>query len=357
MKWFGISLQSQISISKAMLVCFAFAAGALGLMSFRPDSGKLMSNASDSTLNEKLAFRSLFNNRAFDASKPYESQLNPRAVSFVQEYIRRHGDGLEKMKSWGKPYFDLYDNILVTYGLPREMKYLSVIESNLGANLVSWAGAAGPWQLMPYEAKRFGLRVNGSVDDRTDYYKSTHAAAKLMKELYGEFQDWLLVVAAYNAGAGRVKQAIRKAGSKDFWDLQYHLPEETRNHVKKFIGTHYAFEGAGGWTTMTAAEIEAHKASIMEPKDVVLSPEELNNTTVLEISGRYNSLIVTNGLMMDITQFNRWNPGFDKTLAEGKKYTMRILKDKEAVFHARKQQLLMESVKALLSGATASNGK
>ena len=233
------------------------------------------------------------------------------------------------------------------------MKYLSVIESHLGSNVVSWAGAAGPWQLMPYEAKRFGLRV-GAVDERLDYYKSTHAAAKLMRELYAEFNDWLLVVAAYNAGAGRVKQAIRKSGSREFWDLQYHLPEETRNHVKKFIGTHYAFEGSGGWTTMTAAETEQKKAILQSAETVQLTTDELNNSTVVEIAGRYNSLIVSNALLMNLNQFNRWNPNFDKTLAEGKKYSMRILKDKEQVFQAKKQQLLMESVKSLLESASAS---
>lgn len=354
MKWFGISIQSRVSMSKTLLMGFAFVAGSLGIMSFTSDQepGDHSTRLSDS-LNDKTAFKSLFTNHRFDASKPYAGQLNPRAVSFVQEYVRKQGEYLEKMKSWGKPYFDLYDNILTVYGLPREMKYLSVIESSLGANLVSWAGAAGPWQLMPYEARRFGLRV-GNVDDRTDYYKSTHAAAKLMRELYTEFNDWLLVVAAYNAGAGRVKQAIRKSGSKDFWDLQYHLPEETRNHVKKFIGTHYIFEGSGGWATMTAAETEQKKAAMLTSAELVLSQEEMNNTAVVEISGRYNSLVVTNSLLMDLNQFNRWNPGFDKTLAEGKKYSMRILKDKEAVFQAKKQQLLMESVKALLEGTVVS---
>ncbi len=352
MKWFGISIQSHISVSKALLIGFSFVAGSLGIMSFTADPGNGSKSFSDS-LNDKTAFKSLFANNRFDASKPYAGQLNPRAVAFVQEYVRKNGEYLEKMKNWGKPYLDLYDNILTVYGLPREMKYLSVIESSLGANLVSWAGAAGPWQLMPYEARRFGLRV-GSVDERTDYYKSTHAAAKLMRELYAEFNDWLLVVAAYNAGAGRVKQAIRKSGSKDFWDLQYHLPEETRNHVKKFIGTHYVFEGSGGWTTMTAAETELKKAAMQTSAEVVLSPEEINNSAVVEINGRYNSLVVTNALLMDLNQFNRWNPGFDKTLAEGKKYSMRILKDKETIFHAKKQQLLMESVKALLEGTAVS---
>ncbi len=80
-------------------------------------------------------------------------------------------------------------------------------------------------------------------DERTDYYKSTHAAAKYLRDLYTEFGDWLLVIAAYNGGPGNVYSAIRKSGSRNFWDLQYYLPAESRTHVKKFIGTHYVFEG------------------------------------------------------------------------------------------------------------------
>jgi membrane-bound lytic murein transglycosylase D len=73
------------------------------------------------------------------------------------------------------------------------------------------------------------------VDERKDFAKSTGGCALLMKELYAKFGDWLLVVAAYNAGAGGVRKAIRKSGSRDFWALQDYLPQETRNHVKKFI--------------------------------------------------------------------------------------------------------------------------
>jgi len=227
---------------------------------------------------------------------------------------------------------------------------LSVIESHLSSGLVSWAGAVGPWQLMSDEAKRFGLRT-GTIDDRMDFYKSTHVAARLMKELYGEFGDWLLVVAAYNGGAGRVRQAIRKAGSRDFWDLQYYLPEETRNHVKKFIGTHYIFEGGGGWTTLTANETVIQKAASATSQEVQLSNDEISNTSLIEVSGRYNSVIISNSLLMDIIQFNKWNPGFDKALAEGKKYSMRLPKDQVAIFEARKGNLLMQSVRALLEGA------
>jgi membrane-bound lytic murein transglycosylase D len=353
MQWFGININNHISITKLSLVGFAFVLGSLGTMSFTGRAD--MDLSGDSTLGDKSLFKSLFSNNTFDASKPYAAQLNPRAVSFVQEYIRKQGKELEKMKSWGKPYFDLYDNVLALYNIPREMKYLSVIESHLSSGLVSWAGAVGPWQLMDYEAKRLGLRTGGSVDDRMDYYKSTHAAAKIMRELYGEFGDWLLVVAAYNGGSGRVRQAIRKSGSRDFWTLQYNLPEETRNHVKKFIGTHYVFEGSGGWTTLTANETLIQKELLAKPQEVQLSTDDLENTSVTEISGKYNSVIIANGLSMDIAQFNKWNPGFDKALAEGKKYPMRLQKAKTAIFEARKNSLLMESVRAMLEGTIASS--
>ena len=106
------------------------------------------------------------------------------------------------MKSWGQPYFTLYEHILSSYTLPAELKYLSVIESGLQAATDSSAGAAGPWQLMPAEARRFGLKVNSGYDERTNFQKSTVAASKLLKELYGEFGDWLLVIAEPDAGAG-----------------------------------------------------------------------------------------------------------------------------------------------------------
>jgi membrane-bound lytic murein transglycosylase D len=158
-----------------------------------------------------------------------------------------------------------------------------------------------------------------------------------------------LVVAGYNGGAGRVKQAIRKTGSRDFWQLQYHLPEETRNHVKKFIATHYVMEGGGGWTTMTAAETKYQKENTPQNGNAsLLSPEELANSTVINVTGRYQSLVIANELSLDIQQFNKWNPGFEKLLSTGKEYSMRLPKDKAVLFEAKKQQLLAASLRALL---------
>ena len=304
---------------------------------------------SDTIIDDKKPFSNLFLYNKVASNKPYQAQINPRAIPFVEEYVRKQGKSLEKMKVWGKPYFDLYDQILVNYGIPKEMKYLSVIESHLGATVTSWAGAGGPWQIMPGVARQYGLQVGPNIDQRTDYFKSTHVAARIMKQLYTEFSDWLLVVAAYNCGNGCVRSAIRRAKTRDFWQLQYFLPEETRNHVKKFIATHLIFEGAGGFTTMTAAEVSQAKIQIKNTP-LTLSAAELAGSALIEVSGRFNSLVVANELQINIQQFNAWNPGFDKALAAGEKYAMRISKDKEAIFLAKKNQLLLASVRAIIEG-------
>jgi membrane-bound lytic murein transglycosylase D len=152
------------------------------------------------------------------------ARLNPRALSFVQDYIKENRDELQGMRTWGRPYFNIIDGILAQYGLPRELKYLAVIESNLKPTAVSWVGAVGPWQLMPQTARDLGLKVARGNDERKNYYKSTRAAALYLRDLYNELGDWLLVIAAYNGGTNNVYHAIRRSGSHNFWDLQYYLP-------------------------------------------------------------------------------------------------------------------------------------
>ena len=144
------------------------------------------------------------------ASSDNGVRLNPRALSFVQDYMDKNTSNLIKLRDWGLPYFNMMDNILATYGLPTELKYLAVIESKLKTSAVSWAGAVGPWQFMPGTARGYGLKVTRTRDDRRDYFKSTHAAAKYLKVLFSEFGDWLLVIAAYNGGPGNVYSAIKK---------------------------------------------------------------------------------------------------------------------------------------------------
>jgi membrane-bound lytic murein transglycosylase D len=279
------------------------------------------------------------------------AKLNPRAVSFVRDYVDRNGKELQNMKGWGRPYFSLIDNILTSYGLPRELKYLAVIESQLKPNSVSWAGAVGPWQLMPSTARVLGLKVSRRYDERTNYYKSTRAAAKYLRDLYNELGDWLLVIAAYNGGTAHVYNAMRRSGSHDFWNLQYYLPAESRNHVKKFIGTHYVFEGQGGITTLTKDEAtEQLSGSSMYVFNRKLSETELINSKTNSISGKYHSSIIAKYILMDPDEFNRYNPDFDKVMASANNtYDLTLPAEKMDLFVANKYQILNESVQLLLN--------
>ena len=276
-------------------------------------------------------------------------QLNPLALNFVQDYMEKFGKTVESMKTWGRPYFDMMDGILTQHGLPKELKYLAVIESHLKSNTRSWAGAVGPWQFMPVTARNFGLRVNKYYDERTDYFKSTQAASRYLTDLFSIYGDWLLVIAAYNGGPGNVNHAIKKSGSRDFWTLQRYLPAESRNHVKKFIATHYLMEGQGGITTST--KNESKKFALASN----LEKEEIADGKIEVISGRYNSLVIIKYITMDIIAFNKMNPDFDKLIADNSKYELRLPSDKMDIFLAKKFDILNESVQMLLKSVGDTN--
>ena len=210
-------------------------------------------------------------------------RLNANATKFVKDYVKKNASDLDAIKGRSDKFFPVMDKVFSSYKLPLELKYLAVIESELRLKAVSHVGAVGLWQLMPGTAKMLGLKVSSKYDERRLSYKSTNAAAKYLKDLHREFGDWLLVIAAYNSGPGPVYTAIKKSGSRNFWRLQQYLPLETRLHVKRFIGTHYYFEGKGSITTLTKAEateyeraVAKFEASISEP---VASETVINSET------------------------------------------------------------------------------
>ncbi|MBK7557898.1 MAG: lytic transglycosylase domain-containing protein [Chitinophagaceae bacterium] len=298
----------------------------------------------------KYGFKNLFAKYNYNPALPYSSQVNPHAESYMQDYLKSHSNNLIKMKGWGQPYFNLIDNVLSQYGLPRELKYLAVIESNLSTKATSWVGAGGPWQFMPYTARDYGLVVNNVLDERRDYYKSTHAAARYLLALYGQMKDWLLVIAAYNGGPGRVYSAIKKSGSRNFWSLQYYLPTESRNHVKKFIATHYIMEGTGGVTTVANVKGNYDLRGGVNSYDVKpnLTEEEKEYASTQSITGRFNSLVISKNLLMDIATFNRYNPDFDNLMSINGNYDLRLPADKMQLFLANKYVILNECVQLLL---------
>ena len=165
-----------------------------------------------------------------------------KGMKFVSTYIRNNDDCLTNVKQRSEGPFAIIDSVLDQYGLPQQLRYLAVIESELKPTAVSRVGAKGPWQLMRSTAHVLGLKVNKRSDERTNYYTSTGAAAKYLRDLHRQFGDWLLVLAAYNGGPRPVYRAIRKSHSRNFWVLQRYLPAESRQHVKKFIATAWYFE-------------------------------------------------------------------------------------------------------------------
>jgi hypothetical protein len=160
---------------------------------------------------------------------------------FAEAYIQSNDESLAAVRQRSKRPFVIIDSILTHYDLPAELRYLAVIESDLKNTATSRVGAKGPWQLMSGTARDLGLKVSRRNDERTNYYKSTKAAALYLRDLHNQFKDWLLVLAAYNAGPLPVLRAIHRSHSRNFWVLQRYLPAESRQHVKRFLATAYYF--------------------------------------------------------------------------------------------------------------------
>ena len=280
------------------------------------------------------------------------TQLNPLAISFVEDYIDSHSKMLGDLKDKARPYFDMMDAVLVKHGLPKELKYLAVIESQLKSNAKSWAGAVGPWQFMPSTGRIMGLKINRKIDERRDVYKSTHAASRYLTNLYSLYGDWLLVIAAYNGGPGKVNSAIKRSGSRDFWTLQKYLPAESRKHVKKFIATHYIMEGAGGITTLTKKETAGF---LLAGNTNISAKNETGKTVSQIINGRYNSSVIVKHIDMPIEDFHKINPDFDNLIASAGKYELRLAPEKMDVFMTKKIDILKASIQLLLNPDTASS--
>jgi len=116
-------------------------------------------------------------------------------------------------------YFPIMERILEEHRLPKELKYLSIVESGLNPNAVSRVGAGGLWQFMPSTGKLYRLSQSWYIDERMNPEKSTHAACRYLKELYGMCGDWELALAAYNTAPGNVRRAIRRSGyHTKFWE-------------------------------------------------------------------------------------------------------------------------------------------
>ncbi|RYE16507.1 MAG: LysM peptidoglycan-binding domain-containing protein [Sphingobacteriales bacterium] len=181
---------------------------------------------------------SIFKRRLDSIQKDVQLDYNEYVQSYIDAYARRR-DGIGAILGKSKYYFPIYEKAFRDAGIPEEIKFLSIVESELNPNAVSRVGATGPWQFMFSTARLYGLNMDNYVDERRDPIQASYAAAAYLRDAYQEFGDWLLAIASYNCGKGAVTRAIEKAGANDFWAIRAYLPAETRGYVPAFIAMAY----------------------------------------------------------------------------------------------------------------------
>lgn len=199
---------------------------------------------------------------------------------YFNVYTKQKRSSVEVMLGLSQYYFPIFDDIFDKYDVPNEMKYMSIIESALNPRAYSRARAVGLWQFMYGTGKLYGLTVNSLVDDRRDPIKSTYAAARFAKDLYAIYNDWTLVIAAYNCGPANVNRAIRRSGGKkNYWDIYYYLPRETRGHVPAFIAATYIMN------YYKEHNLKPVQVSLPIASDTILITRNLHMAQVSEVLG------------------------------------------------------------------------
>ena len=165
---------------------------------------------------------------------------NSRIKAFIDYFTIRNRDYTKMVLGRLHLYFPMFEKYFKEYGIPEDIKFLAIVESGLNPIARSRVGAVGLWQFMPATGKMYGLDIDWYIDERMDPEKSTEAACKYLRSLYNYFNAWDLALAAYNAGPGKVRRAIRKSGyKKDFWEIYRYLPRETRSYVPQFLAFLY----------------------------------------------------------------------------------------------------------------------
>jgi len=227
---------------------------------------------------------------------------SPQVKNLISKYTsNNYNPYMCRMMGLGQYYFPMFDRIMDEVGVPRELKYLSVVESSLNPRDISSAGATGLWQLMYYEAKTYNLTVDSYTDQRMDPIASSYAIAKILKEAYDEYGDWLLAIASYNGGKGAVGRAIHRSGKDKptFWDIAPYLTQQTQNYIPKFIAMTYAMKYA-------------------EENDINAADTELSlRTQVLDINKRISLNQIAAALDVSKETLRALNPSFKKNILNG----------------------------------------
>lgn len=255
---------------------------------------------------------------------------NNRVHSFINYFTVRDREYTRMVIRRKHLYFPVFEKYLKQYGLPDELKYLSIIESGLNPKAVSRARAVGLWQFMYATGRHYKLHIDWYTDERMDFEKSTDAACRYLRDLYGMFNDWELALAAYNAGPGNVKKAIRRSGyKKTFWEIYDYLPRETRSYVPQFVAMIY-----------TMNYLPEH--NFIEQEQEMLMPYD---TLMVNKYVHFNTLANLTGICLDDLQI--LNPGLLRNAVPdaARYHTIRIPSIAKEVLHQNRVAILDSAAK------------
>jgi peptidoglycan lytic transglycosylase D len=247
---------------------------------------------------------SIYIERLGDLPNFVNLSYNKVVRNFIHLYTHKKRDLVSVMLGLSEYYFPIFEEELDKRDLPHELKYLPVIESALNPRAVSRAGATGMWQFMYSTGKIYKLEINSFVDERRDPVQSTYAAINFLEDLYKIYGDWVLVIAAYNCGPGNVNKAIRRSGGKrNYWDIYYRLPRETRGYVPAFIAASYVM------SYYEEHNIKPKPIDFPVNVDTILVDQELHLKQVAEV------------LDIPLQQLRDLNPQYRRDIIPAKKKT------------------------------------
>ncbi len=258
-----------------------------------------------------------------ESTIPYN--FNERVYAFINYFTFIDRDYARMVIQRAEKYFPLIEKYLAKHNMPDEIKYLAIVESGLNPKAISRAGAAGLWQFMSGTGRYFKLHTDWYIDERFDPYEATEAACLYLKQLHQIFGDWELALAAYNAGPGNVRKAIRRSGyKKKFWEIYRYLPRETRSYVPQFVAMAYTLnyhEAHNIFPEAIEPQIEFDTVFISQYLHVKTLTKELN--VCLEDLQKLNPAIKWNALPENVKQ-----------------YPLRIPSDKMPFYREHEKQIL-----------------
>jgi membrane-bound lytic murein transglycosylase D len=238
-------------------------------------------------------------------------EINENVDRWIDYFANKNHDAFQRFLDRGQPYKKMIVATLRDSGVPSELYYLAMIESGFVLNAHSSASAKGFWQFIPGSGRRYGLRVDRFVDERVDPWRATVAASLYLADLNNVFNSWYLAMAAYNAGEGRIMNAIMRGKTRDFWELvrKKALPSETMDYIPKVLAAYMVGKNPEkyGFRVPDAASHEAF-AGVTVPGPIELKAIAEETQIPLESLVKFNPHLKSGVTPQDAVTYKIWIP-------------------------------------------------